>query len=57
MESALAAVRKVLNRINSQYWNSEVDFSEFLALGDAESLVNYLKFAVDAEERQRNRRQ
>ncbi len=55
MERALAAVREVLNKIEGHFWQSEVAFTHFLARDDAESLTYYLKVAVDAESRQRER--
>ena len=55
MERALASLRAVLNRIEEHFWRSEVAFAHFLASDDAESLAYYLKVAVDAESRQRER--
>jgi len=55
MERALASVRAVLNKIEGHFWQSEVAFAHFLAHDDAESLAYYLKVAIDAENRQRER--
>jgi hypothetical protein len=55
MERTLIAVRRVLNKIEGHYWRSEIVFEHFLAYDDAESLVAYLKLAVNAETRQRER--
>jgi hypothetical protein len=56
VERALAATRAVLNKIESHFWEREVAFTHFLARDDAESLAYYLKLAIDAESRQRERR-
>jgi hypothetical protein len=55
MERVLASVRAVLNKIEEHCFSSEVAFSDLPAHADAESLAYYLKIAVNAEIRQRER--
>jgi len=53
IEHALGAMRAVLNKMESHFWQSEVLFTRFLAPDDAESLVYYLKVGLDAEKQPR----
>lgn len=55
IEQALGAVRAVLNRIEGHFFRREVGFALFIAHDDAENLVYYLKSAVDAEDREREK--
>jgi len=55
MERVLEAIRAVLNKIEGYFWQSQVAFTRFLAPDDAERLAYYLKVAIDAEGRQRER--
>lgn len=55
MESALAAIRAVLNKIEGHYWDSHIAFERFLAADDAETLVFYLETATRALARRRER--
>lgn len=54
VENALNAIRAVLNKIEREFWQTEVAFQEFLAHGDAESVAYYLELAVDAQRRERD---
>ncbi len=55
IEQALSAVRAVLNRIEGHFFQREVGFELFIAHDDAENLAYYLKFAADAEDREREK--
>ncbi len=54
VESALAAIRGVLNEIDGHYRNAEVGYDHVLTIDDAEALAYHLQVAVDAEERRQN---
>jgi len=49
VERALAAIRAVMNRLEEYYWQSEVAYSHFLATGEADDLVYYLRLAKQFE--------
>jgi hypothetical protein len=56
VEAALRAIRAVLHRLETSYWQSETAYERFFpAGGDADSLVYYLSKGFRAEERQRER--
>jgi len=57
IERALGSVRAVLNGIECSLLKGKIDYTRFLAPDGAESLVHYLRSAVDAEKRQRERPQ
>jgi hypothetical protein len=55
IERALIAIRAVMNRIEGHFFKSQVGFEHFISHTDAESLLYYLKSAVDAEDRERKK--
>ncbi len=51
VESALAAIRAVLNRLEAHYWDSQVAYPDLVTEGgDADSCVYYLRVGMTAEE-------
>jgi hypothetical protein len=55
IEAALSAIRAVLNRLESHYWQSPTAYEHFSATGGADSLLYYLRKGVRAEEQRRER--
>jgi hypothetical protein len=56
IEAALLSVRAVLNRLAKHYWNSEVAYQQFTAIGrDADTLVYYLNLGLRAEKQRLDR--
>jgi hypothetical protein len=56
MERTLDAVEAVLNKVEDHFLQNKIAFKHVITRDDAESLVYYLKIAVDAETRERERR-
>jgi hypothetical protein len=56
VEAALRAIRAVLHRLETHYWQTATAYERFLpAGGDADGLVSYLLKGVRADERQMER--
>jgi hypothetical protein len=55
IEAALTAIRAVLNRLESHYWQSPTAYEHFAAAGGADSLLHYLRRGHRAEERRMER--
>jgi hypothetical protein len=52
IEDALASIRAVLNRLSRHYMGSETNYRLVIAYGrDADSLVDYLRLGIRAEEK------
>jgi len=53
VEAALAAVRAVVLRLESHYWNSETQYAQFVSSGgDANSLITFLQSGIQARKLQ-----
>jgi hypothetical protein len=56
VEAALASTGAVLNRLAGHYWDTEVAYHHFIAVGrDADRLVYYLQLGVRAEVQRQKR--
>lgn len=56
VEAALMALRVVLNRLAAHYWDSETAYQHVIgSIGEADSLVYYLRKGIRAEERRMER--
>jgi hypothetical protein len=55
IEAALGAIRAILTRLESHYWQSPTAYYDFAAVGGADSLLYYLRKGARAEERGRER--
>ncbi len=56
VESALHSIDQVLNYLHTHYFDGEVAFDQFIALGDAEALVYQLEIAMQAQNSHMNQR-
>lgn len=56
VESALAAIRAVLNRLETHYWQSEIAYEHFIPRdGDTDSLIYYLEAGMKTVEARQSR--
>jgi hypothetical protein len=52
METVLSDFQAILNAVNLKFWNSTTDYEKFIAHDDAESIIFYLRNAIEQERKQ-----